>query len=319
MKRVVITFLKFFLLPLYLLQYGLLWIRIPLDKDEWCFVCDGHLGDDYRLLVFLGAFAKKMRTKKLSVVIGKKYSSMPKMFPYVSKIIPLRKIPNMFVTGFVSAYVEVLPSRPILVHLKRPILYQTLPRNKSICNNALDTYKNYIGLNPFTMPARPRIGIKSRQNAKRKFHRLGLKVGKTVVIFPNANTHMIKNKGFWRKISAALKNHGFSVISNSKRGEKNISGIDYVDLELNEILPFVELAGYIISIRSGICDLLASSNATKFILYPDVKSRAFDTITAYRYNSGKLEELIINNGNSDRISNIIINKIIQQADLGIRF
>ena len=318
MKGTIITFLKFFLIPFYLLQYGLIWIRTPLDDDEWCFVCDRHLGDNYRLLVFLGDFAKKMRTKKLSVIIRKEYSSIPKMFPYISKIIALRNTPNMFITGFVSAYIEVLPSRPILVHLKRPILYQTLPRNGYIYNNALDTYKSYIGLNSLAMPARPVIKIKSRRNAKRKFYKLGLKAGKTVVIFPNANTHVIRNDDFWRNISAVLKSHGFSIISNSKRGEKIISGIDYVDLEVDELLPFVELAGYMISIRSGICDLLASSDATKFILYPDIKSHAFDTITAYGYNSGKLEELIITVDNSNRISNMITDKIIRQANLSIR-
>lgn len=316
MRGTITTFFKFFLIPFYLLQYWLLWTRIPLDKDEWCFVCDGHLGDDYRLLVFLGEFSKRMVTKKLSVVISKQYSSLPKMFPYISKIISLKKIPNAFITGFVSSYTEALPGRPLLIHLKRPILYQTIPKDKFIENNALDTYKSTLGLEQSVKPAKPTTGNESKKRAYAKFNMLGLKVGKTVVVFPNANTHKIENNIFWKKILDTLKTRGFVIVGNSKPKEKIFLDINRVNLEIDELLPFVELAGYMISVRNGICDLLSSANATKFILYPDIKSYRFDTIVAYNYkNSGKTIELVLNSHNGNMISGKIIDEVTHQQRL----
>ncbi|MBM3545472.1 MAG: glycosyltransferase family 9 protein [Alphaproteobacteria bacterium] len=119
-----------------------------------------------------------------------------------------------------------------------------------------------------------------RGEAERRFRALGLVPGRTVILAPVANSIPARMpKEWWARLVQLLAEKGFTVAVNQRnaaRGFDMITGADDgpipgaipFDCPLAETLPLADLAGYHLSARSGISEILAFSTAKGKILYP---------------------------------------------------
>lgn len=106
----------------------------------------------------------------------------------------------------------------------------------------------------------------------------GSKKGNTVLIAPYSESIESMGKEDWEYMVKRLKEQGFSVFTNcGTKQEKPIRGSKAIHIPFDEIAHFVEWAGYFISIRSGLCDIVSKAECCKMILYPRY----------IRYNYGK--------------------------------
>ena len=105
---------------------------------------------------------------------------------------------------------------------------------------------------------------------KNFFEKNNLIKGKTALIAPAAIHALSLPDSFWSDLTAALIKKGYTVRANVSKDESiNITGANPIFIPLDEIIPFVETAGLFISLRNGLCDVLAEAKATKIAIYPD--------------------------------------------------
>ena len=152
------------------------------------------------------------------------------------------------------------------------------------------------------------------------FEEKGLQKRKTVILFPFANTIEDLPLDAWERLARHLRELGFSVCTNAACVEQVIPGTKKVFVPYEDIIPFVEEAGYVVSIRSGICDIIAAADCKEFILYPTPNFYKFGVGTIFDYfslkkmNIGKhLCELEFERIYTDTAFRFLYEKICQSA------
>ena len=102
------------------------------------------------------------------------------------------------------------------------------------------------------------------------FERHGLQPGKTVVLAPYANMLHGNRVELWKNIAEYFQNHGYSVCTNcASAREKPIEGTEAVFFPFSMAVEFLETAGFFVSLRSGLCDIVSAAKCKKIILYED--------------------------------------------------
>jgi len=93
--------------------------------------------------------------------------------------------------------------------------------------------------------------------------------GKTVVLSPYAACMDQLPIAFWEQLATGLKQRGYSVCTNcAGTRELPVPGTSRVDLSYQDILAFLEWAGYLIALRSGLVDITYAVSCKRIILYP---------------------------------------------------
>jgi hypothetical protein len=108
-----------------------------------------------------------------------------------------------------------------------------------------------------------------------------LRVGKTVLLAPEAQTLKMLPESWWKRLAISLENMGWGVLWNSPVTGVN-SDAQIVPLRLVRGIAY--LAGSAISLRSGLCDLLAFDPIKLIVLYPS------EAIDWYSGNSAKMRD-----------------------------
>jgi len=104
----------------------------------------------------------------------------------------------------------------------------------------------------------------------KNFYKLyGAKKKRTVLLAPYSDSISGISEEEWKYLAHKLKRMGYTVLTNcGNEYEKPIEGTRGVYIPFGDLNKFVEWCGYIISIRSGICDIICHANCKKIILYP---------------------------------------------------
>lgn len=149
-----------------------------------------------------------------------------------------------------------------------------------------------------------------------------LRMGRTVLLSPYANTtHGITDEA-WKKLAKDLTEEGYDVCTNvSGRDEEAIEGTKAVFIPYSMLVDFLDRAGGFVGLRSGLCDIVSGSKAKRIILYPE--KSMFQTSTYYNYFSlekmfdikDNLTELVIGDNETD-ISERVITGLKEGVGLG---
>ncbi len=111
----------------------------------------------------------------------------------------------------------------------------------------------------------PRITVEVRDAARARFDRLGLPTGQTVILAPTSRTLQAPPAEFWQRLIGRLHAQGWTVCQNLSAAEQRagggLDGCVPLDCPLSELLPLAELAGWVVSARTGICDLLSTAKS----------------------------------------------------------
>ena len=250
------------------LRSALLWpfiqAKAQLKADEWGLVCPYGIGDLYLVCGLAKSFLAT-HGGRIVLVVKRAQADIPKLFPQaavrvvvderIQQLVPPRAKPNILKQGHCC-----------VAHLSflRPDLKQRLGNHFTL----LDTYRTCLELPSRPALSVPQIAASTLCTAEQRFEHNGCRRGKTVILYPGAYSTATLPMGFWNKLVAELKNQDFQVYTHVADHETPIAGTRPMFIPLLEAIPMAELAGWVIAVRSGICDLLSSSNARLSVVYP---------------------------------------------------
>lgn len=272
-------------------------------------------GDIYITSSLLPAWAEKNGISRYVVtVIGKSGFKVAKMFPIENvEILTKRETEDLLhylqTIGETESNIEVLHFTPFGFYQK--IIEGLLGVNGS---NFMDMYLNitFPGLKLDDMvPAAEQC---SDQEIATVFEEKGLAPGHTIVLVPYANTIDPLSDQFWNYLADGFQKKGYTVCTNCNYPvEAKVPGTIPVFLAYNQLKKFVETAGTIVQLRSGLTDLLYNCNCKNYVLYPVENFFRFGTASLYEYFS--LEKMGLSNQSieiefSRRNENKICQKIL---------
>ena len=93
----------------------------------------------------------------------------------------------------------------------------------------------------------------------------GLVRGSTVVLAPHAVTLKSPvSQGFWTSLAGELAQRGYTVWPPTSRGRREpLPGTRALSFAPEDAVPILDALGYLVSVRSGLCDPVSGSTATR--------------------------------------------------------
>jgi hypothetical protein len=167
------------------------------------------------------------------------------------------------------------------------------------------------------MPSiQPRLTSAIRAAALDRMHALGLAPGRTVILAPNSSSQRNIYAGLWQCIADTLGSRGFTVATNCGPKESAIPGTVALDISLSELYAAVELAGYLITARSGVCDLCATAKTAMHILWADQVLSAWPGITTLwrLVDNGLPDRATYHEYSFDKPASLYLDEILQHPD-----
>ena len=267
-----------------------IYLKLTDKYGENCRIYINHYpgtGDVYITSALLPAWAKKQGVNRYVVtVIGKSAYNVVKLFPIENvELLSERETEDLLhylqTIGETGPNMEVLHFTPFA--FQSPIILPLLGVNGS---NFMDMYMN-VTFPGLTMQDMLEYDDQTSDEEIAAFFReKGLIPGRTVVLVPYANTIDPLSDQFWNYLAAGLMRKGYTVCTNCDYPkEKKIMGTIPVFLKYRQMNKFVETAGTIIQLRSGLTDLLSHCHCKNIVLYPVENHFRFGAATLYEYFS----------------------------------
>jgi hypothetical protein len=154
-------------------------------------------------------------------------------------------------------------------------------------------FKFLLGLPLDVAPSPPTISPHARHAAAELLNQYSLPFGKTVVLFPYAQTaeyaqHPQRVRDHFAALAERARLNGLSVCTSVVQDEEPVDGTRSMFIPFGLLIPFCDLAGYAVTIRSGITDMLSVSQCRKLHIYPS--QRAADRVSPVGLGLGGIEQ-----------------------------
>lgn len=269
-------------------------------------------GDIYIICSYLKAHLQQLNIKEeqvVIVVIGKAAEHTAKMFNYTN-VLMLTETNSTYL----SAFAQLMPD---LVRMMNPHYWHADSfRYMDGYNNLtfIDVIKlGMLNLDEEAMPVYPKTNS-NKLDIDILLDTNNLIERKTVVLAPHVNSLVQIKWSFWEKLADSLKNKGFVVCTNCGNDKeqpiKNTIPLVFSFQDANEL---VNRLGYLISYRSGFCEVTASSHCEKMVIYPNKKRNQgfMDEMNYFRltdpiYSGSTITEIVNDYDNVDDLLNHVI-------------
>lgn len=236
--------------------------QVQLQSDEWGFVSAYGTGDTYFIATLARQFSQTHGGKV--VMIGTApHCQVAGMFPAgVSRVVAIDRIDRRAVD-------QLGARRPGGLFVAHPAhdrrrLFRKLG---GAGYRMVDMYREYLGLPPNAQLDKPTIPHHAIEEARKELARAKLPPGRTAVLAPvTRSVPMIEFP--WMKLVAGLKQHGWSVATNVAEDETPIRNTTALRCSLRTTVPLLDQAGWLIAMRSGLCDVASTSSCHMSVLYP---------------------------------------------------
>lgn len=250
-------------------------------EDEWYIICPAGIGDTYFTCALAREFLKRKGGSAFNVLVKKSQSDIPKLFPAVQECYTYESRYAVKLFG----YRTLKTGRLFLGH---PSARVGLENKIGISCDLVGAYKILLGLEADSTMDVPIIAEEDRKHAEEKFEAMRLPIGKTVILCPEATSIREIDPRFWDLLSVRLRQLGWTVCTSAVKDRNIVPETIPISFSLREAIPIAEKAGWVISLRSGICDLLSSSSACLSIVYPSVRWNSGDLMSGGSLLSMKL-------------------------------
>ncbi len=233
-----------------------------LDKNEWGFVCPMHVGDTYFICALANALMNEHGGSNFVAIVKKSHEDIPKLFTSITRIVVVDDIPITALKKF-SRFTK---GQPIYGHYCHSP-FVSLLGIKDL--HILDLWRAFLRLPHTSELSIPKESdTQTVKNVKTLFKKKNLPESKTLILAPKANSVNQIKPLFWEYISERAIKHGWAVCTNTDNSKEVINGTVQINFRLGEAIIASELAGWVISQRSGFCDLISSANTKLTIIYP---------------------------------------------------
>ena len=227
------------------------------------------LGDILFFCMFAEEYKKIHNVKKLALVVTKKH---------------FLDLAKLYKTSFEKIiYIDASIFNDVNAN-RFTFFYPKIYDDNNPQEHLIDAVKNAMGVPRNTNAYYPMIYIKKTE--KKKIESMGVHIGKSILIAPDAvscSIDMVEQE--WIGIADMLTNMGYTVFFNSKNQDL-YGSYKKVFLSVRETIIFTHYAGAFLGFRSGLCDVIAAfSDCKQFIIYPNNKKKdEFKSIVNYNLN-----------------------------------
>lgn len=251
-------------------QYRAFLQGVGARSDEWLFVCSHGIGDTYMTcglaMAFRDEMARRGRSPRMAVAVKRGHAEVARLFENsIDRIVTFDQVDYEPLFRFS----RFEPGQPIVAH---PFYYGDGRLWRWLQKDGvhlLDMHRFMMDL-PFDAHLAPPVTpADQRQAAREKVQGWGLPRGRTVILAPHAYSTQTLSLPFWNLLTEKLTALGWTVCLNvDPRYPVAIEGARPVEFGLGEALPVANHCGWVISSRSGLCDILSTTSARLSVLYP---------------------------------------------------
>lgn len=239
-------------------------------------------GDIYLLGQFLKPYCEKNGIENyLITVVGNSCGKIAKMFNWQNVVVLSQEDSDNLVS-----YVRFIGLEESKVMILNDCYQQ--PVNRRFRGyKGMDFYKMFQQL-VFHFEGSERFmnqeNLPTEEEVLRYVDEYGLEKGRSVILAPYANTISKVSLAMWQEIAESYQEKGYKVYTNGfGENEPPIEGTKQMSAPFSVMKSLVEYAGVFVGLRSGLCDIIASSNAKKTIFYPP--GILFGSCSTYEYFS----------------------------------
>lgn len=245
----------------YLYSFYIKRFVVKLKKDEVGLINKFNIGETYLLCSMLNYFQRK----DLKIVLISTKTNHESIFRlFSSNVERYCIVPDLFTKSFNHCRSVVGGGIFSICHSK---LWSEFYCNKN--STQLDKLKELALIDRDAKISLPTISEASKKQAKKLFESLNLKENKTVIVAPEAKSCMSLDRNFYKSLCRKLKEKGYAVFLNVTDISNSLADTKQSFLPIELVVPFADLCGHIISVRSGFCEVASSSNAKFHVIYPD--------------------------------------------------
>jgi hypothetical protein len=251
-------------------QYG--------NKDRWVFATTGlKNGDLYISLTSFPAFRARhaLHTPVDLLCVAERHRKIALLFehafdniylvPDLERIRPIDVQYWCLTRGFDNfAPGNLIYLQPLIMTHRQFEIYPLIDINWV---GYIDCCRMMLRVPLRTAPAPPKVTDDQRRRAAALAEKAGVVPGGSIILFPYAESVEQDAVRHFTKFAAHAMQSGMRVLTSVAREEVAIEGSSPIFIPFDLLLPFAELAGNVLIIRSGIADILASANCRKLLIY----------------------------------------------------
>lgn len=283
---------------------------LHLNKNEWCFISLYGIGDTYLLCALSEQMLVHNGGEGVVLMVRESHKGITALFP---KTIRRAIIYENLASERIKRVHRFRRGLPFIAH---PFFVGGQLTRLLGCNGVslLDIYRRILNI-PLTSTKllKPDVSFEIKKRAQSRCETLNLPRGRTAVLFPEAVSVNMIDHNFWRELAIKLKEDGWTVCVSVKDPKNLIPNTVQINCPAEEIIPIAEYCGWLITIRSGVCELVSSASCRKTVIYPPQKWYSGTVFSAYNLtNMGfkGIDEFEIKDGNYDSIiRNIVYGEI----------
>lgn len=277
------------------------------DPDAWNFITtELHNGDCYYFLSLLRAFRKfRSGGRRIRVLaVNRQHLALATLF--ADQIDQLEYTPNANFSGDQLSAWRVARNRGefvpgILLNLF-PLNYFPPPLDWGALWFLLTTrglyflhmFKLIMGLPIDIGLDVPAVTDSARRAALELSRQHDLIPGRTLILFPYGVSWPQSEQAtlaHMTALAARATAGGLRVLTSIAGAEVPVPGTSGVFIPFGVLIPFCELAGYVVGLRSGISEVIASARCTK--LYTYINQEAIDDNSVVAYGLGGAERGVV--------------------------
>lgn len=235
-------------------------LKHPLRSDEWGLLLPMNLGDTYVMCALVEAF-RAHHGGRVTVFVKPAQRYIPTLFPGIDCVVVVPTVREMWCAG----RFELRTGIPFVAHHSREL--RDMLGFKGL--TMVDANRSWLGLPldaPLAVPRRPSADEDSRAAAL--FDRYSLPAGRTVLLAPESNTAPGYSLEAWGALAEGLRAAGWHPVTNGGPKGHVVPGTERVDIPLDLCLSFVERAGWLLTMRTGLADVVSSARARLTVFYP---------------------------------------------------
>lgn len=230
----------------------------------------GGIGDTLMLCALIGSYKKEKKIERVCLICKKRHAEVASAFAGVDEVIVSDRLSDAL--NHWSVFTRIRETDHYLNG--NPALNYRWPNPCMLIG--------FKGITSADVIAKTVLGINSYIVEKPDFYKNDSSIpdvlerwrslDKTVVLFPYAASIGLIDMEFWNTIAKHYTSKGYRVYTNVKGDgkEKPVSGTESFGVSLKELFVIYDNLGWEgISLRSGICDLLAYTDCKLHVIIPE--------------------------------------------------
>ena len=233
---------------------------VVFEREKMYICCPASIGDTLYVAALARAYKKENSSvRKVCLILKKGHGELGGAFPSVDEVLVSDEIVDIL--DSYSLYTQTWKLKNYIYgHFKKSIHFEYDKEYENpVCRTILSRYRRLI------------MGVSEKAKLEDiTWNKQGLQIEKykcDIIIMPYAKTAKMLPMSFWEELTGRLKQEGYSVFTNiGGEKEKPVNGTEPVRETLLDTALLCKNCKAVISLRSGLCDLLGFTPAKLVVI-----------------------------------------------------